>query len=154
MPQNKIKRESRSVEGESMRGIPGYRTRQDRTGFDPLDTSAESAHMEGLFLRELFALRLRTRNPLYLLMMFSFGPLFFFPILKILSDVIFYPGPIASDNVLIFLLVLGFLATVTGALTINFIKNILWLMKINPVSSPKNKKKPTKKQPSRRKDYK
>jgi hypothetical protein len=110
--------------------------------------------MEGIFLRELFALRLRTKNPIYLLLMFSFGPLFFFPILKILSDVIFYPGPIASDNVLIFLLILGFLATVTGALTINFIKNILWLMKIDPVSSPKSKKKPIKKQPSRRKDYK
>ena len=107
-----------------MRGIPGYRTRQDRTGFDPLDTSAESAHMEGLFLRKLFALRLRTRNPLYLLMMFSFGPPFFFPILKILSDVIFYSGPIASDNALISLLILGFFATVTGALTINFIKNV------------------------------
>ena len=155
MPQNKLKRESRSIEGEAIRGIPGYRTRQDRTGLDPLDTSAESAHMEGLFLRELFALRLRTRNPIYLLMMFLFGPPLFFPILKILSDVFFYPGPIASDNALIFLLVLGFFAAVTGALTINFIKNIWRLINSDSVSAaPRIKKKPSAKQPNRRKDYK
>ena len=57
----------------SVQGQPGYRTRNNLSGLDPVDTAAESAHMQGVFLRLLFTLRLRTRNPVYLTAMFVIG---------------------------------------------------------------------------------
>ena len=61
------------VEAPLVRGLPGYRTRNGRTGYDPLDTRAEAARMEGLFIKNLFTLKLRTRNPFYLILMAVFG---------------------------------------------------------------------------------
>ena len=54
-------------------GWPGYRTRPGRSGYDPLDTEFEWAHMQGLFLRALVTGRLRTRNPAYLALMLIVG---------------------------------------------------------------------------------
>jgi hypothetical protein len=51
----------------SLQGWPGYRTREGRTGLDPLDSRAEGGHMAGVLLHYLFTGRLRTRNPLVLL---------------------------------------------------------------------------------------
>jgi hypothetical protein len=74
MPQNKVKRERQGP--INLPGFPGYRTRNNRLGLDPLDTAAEQGHMEGLFWRNLFTLRLRTKNPIYLMLMLI-GSLFF-----------------------------------------------------------------------------
>ena len=57
-------------------GWPGHRTRQGRSGYDPLELDFEQAHMEGFILRALFTLRFRTRNPLYLSLMSLVGLLF------------------------------------------------------------------------------
>jgi hypothetical protein len=54
-------------------GFPGYRTRDDRSGLDPVESYREEAFMEGFFIRKLFTLQVRTRNPLYLVLMFVFG---------------------------------------------------------------------------------
>jgi len=67
MPQNK--------NNDRLRGFPGYRTRENRSGLDYLDSSTEAAHMEGVFYQNLFTFRLRTRKPLYLILMFLFGVL-------------------------------------------------------------------------------
>jgi hypothetical protein len=56
-----------------IRGFPGYRVRPNRCGLDPMDTYAEEGFMRGLFIRYLFTLKLRTRNPIYLFAMFIFG---------------------------------------------------------------------------------
>jgi len=70
MPQNKQKRDERLGGEGTIRGLPGYRTRDDRSGLDPVDTPAEAAHMEGVFYRNILYLRLRTRNKFYLALMF------------------------------------------------------------------------------------
>ena len=56
-----------------LRGWPGYRTRDGRWGFDPVDSPAEEARMEGLFLKWLFTGQFITHNIFYLSMMFIFG---------------------------------------------------------------------------------
>jgi hypothetical protein len=67
MPQNKQKRDAKLGGETQLQGWPGYRTRDNRSGLDPLDTQPEAAHMEGTFFHNLFTLRLRTRNPFYLI---------------------------------------------------------------------------------------
>jgi hypothetical protein len=57
-------------------GWPGHRTRQGRCGYDPLDTDFEQAHVEGVIIRLLFTQKLRTHNPVYLLLMTYVGLLF------------------------------------------------------------------------------
>jgi len=51
----------------SLQGWPGYRTRAGRSGLDPIDNDMEGGHMAGVFIRRLLTGRLRTRNPLSLL---------------------------------------------------------------------------------------
>ncbi|HLY29132.1 MAG TPA: hypothetical protein VKQ72_22495 [Aggregatilineales bacterium] len=67
-------------------GRVGYRTRGGRTGLDPIDTQLETSHMEGVFYRKLFTGRLRTHNPVYLIVMAGLGILFVaFPLVGIMS---------------------------------------------------------------------
>jgi tetratricopeptide (TPR) repeat protein len=58
-------------------GWVGHRTRYGRSGYDPLDSDFELAHMEGVIIRLLLIRKFRTRNPLYLLFMLFVGVLFF-----------------------------------------------------------------------------
>jgi inosine/xanthosine triphosphate pyrophosphatase family protein len=46
MPQNKINRNAHMNSTGHIKGDPGYRTRGNRFGFDPIDTPAESARYE------------------------------------------------------------------------------------------------------------
>jgi hypothetical protein len=57
----------------SLQGWPGYRNRQGRSGLDPLDNDAEGGHMAGLFVRRLVTGKLRTRKPIYLVLMAALG---------------------------------------------------------------------------------
>jgi NADH:ubiquinone oxidoreductase subunit K len=59
----------------SLLGWPGYRTQPSKSGLGYLESAAEEAHMEGLFLRWLFTGKFRTRNPIYLLSLTAFGML-------------------------------------------------------------------------------
>ena len=63
------KSENAHVQGtsSSLRGWPGYRTREGRSGLDPYDNDAEAGHMAGVFLRRLLTGKLRTRNLISLL---------------------------------------------------------------------------------------
>jgi len=156
MPQNKHKRdEPLGVEG-SIRGLPGYRTRDNRSGLDPVDTPAEAAHMEGVFYRNIFYLRLRTRNKFYLALMFFFG---FIPFIFLIYFSIYAIYFDAYDSMTVdwySLARIAFFALTTGAITINLFLNVLEIAGIIPTKSkpkslPKNRRK---KFPKRRKDYK
>src|SRR5579859_2093115 len=78
-------------------GKIGYRTREGRTGLDPIDTQKETSYMEGIFLRKLFTGKLRTRNPVYLVVMATIGVLLvLFPLIGSLSD----PRALSQPNAL------------------------------------------------------
>ncbi|HAV78020.1 MAG TPA: hypothetical protein DCX53_11785 [Anaerolineae bacterium] len=61
-----------------LRGWAGHRNRPGRSGYDPLDTDFELAHMEGVVIRRLITLKFRTKNPLNLLIMLYLGILYSF----------------------------------------------------------------------------
>lgn len=58
-------------------GWAGYRNRPRRSGYDPLETDFEHAHMQGVIFRRLITRTFRTRNPVYLLFMACMGVLYF-----------------------------------------------------------------------------
>jgi Tetratricopeptide repeat. len=66
-------------------GWPGHRTRQGRTGYDPLDRDFEFAHMQGTIIRLLITRKFRTQNPLYLLMMTYLGLVYSLPLLGVIE---------------------------------------------------------------------
>jgi hypothetical protein len=156
MPQNKQKRDEPLGGEGSIRGLPGYRTRDNRSGLDPIDTPAEAAHMEGVFYRNVFYLRLSTRNKFYLTLMFLFG-LVPFIFLVCFSIYLVFSDSYSSNPIDWYSLVrIIFFILTTGAITLNFILNILEITGIIP---SKNISKPVpkvrkKKYPKRRKDYK
>lgn len=53
--------------------ISGYQARSEGFGLDPVATNRESGYMQGLFLRRLITIQLRTRNVFYLIAMFLLG---------------------------------------------------------------------------------
>jgi tetratricopeptide (TPR) repeat protein len=57
-------------------GWAGHRTRQGRSGYDPLEGDFEYAHMQGVIVRLLLNRKLRTRNPIYLIFMTFVGFLY------------------------------------------------------------------------------
>lgn len=72
-------------------GWPGHRTRPGRSGYDPLNTNFENAHMGGVMIRSLFTRKFRTRLPFYLFLMAYSGlmfclPLLFFGVSLLLGD--------------------------------------------------------------------
>lgn len=54
-------------------GWPGYRTSQNKSGLGYMETQAEMAHMQGLFIVWLVTGKFRTHNPIFLLGMLLFG---------------------------------------------------------------------------------
>ena len=66
-------------------GWAGHRTRPGRCGYDPLDTDFELAHMEGVIIRLLFTRKLRTLNPIYLLLMIFMGLVFCSPLFGVMG---------------------------------------------------------------------
>ena len=62
-------------------GWAGHRTRQGRSGYDPLETDFELARMEGVIIRRLITIKFRTHNPIYLLLMSFIGLVYCLPLL-------------------------------------------------------------------------
>ena len=73
---NKSDTENPNIEKNGLSGQPGYRTREDRSGLDPIDSSLEISHQEGAFLRNLFTLKLRSQDPFHMVVMALFGVFF------------------------------------------------------------------------------
>ncbi len=120
MPQKKQKRDVPLTGESQLQGFPGHRTRQNRSGLDPLDTQAEAAHMEGTFLSNTFTLKLRTRNPFYLILMFVFGVIpFLILAFLIISEII-----TGNPSILLSLIYPAVIIVIAGVVTINFLLSI------------------------------
>ena len=106
--------------------------------------------MEGVFLRNLFTLRARTRKPLYLFLMFVFG------VVPFTISVTLLVASLPQLDLFLFIY-LSVAIIVSGAVTINFILSILVILKVIPPqkhSSNIRAKAEKKKFPKRRKDFK
>ena len=104
----------------SLQGWPGFRTRAGRSGLDPLDNDAEGGHMAGVFIRRLVTGRLRTRNPITLLLLALLGLACIAPLLLAILEAL-------RGNLLPFgawvLITISFLFGI--ALLVNLVKNLL-----------------------------
>jgi hypothetical protein len=99
-------------------GWPGYRTRDGRSGYDPIDTRAEAAHTAGTILQKLFTGQVR--NPFGLFLLGVFGLILITPLILAISEML--NGNLFSWDAWILLLIVG----VAGfAVLINFIKNLI-----------------------------
>lgn len=81
-------------------GWPGYRTSNNKSGLDYMQTRAEWAHMQGVMLRWMLTGKFKTRNPIYLFLITIFGLFQASPVLLLFSQ----DGRVALfQNLLIFL---------------------------------------------------
>jgi hypothetical protein len=99
-------------------GWPGYRTREGRSGYDPIDTRTEAAHTFGTIIQKLFTGQIR--NPIYLFLLGVFGLVLIVPLVLTISQSM--NGNLFSWDAWIFLLIAGI---VGAAILINFIKNLI-----------------------------
>ena len=135
---------------------------QGRSGLDPIDTYRIEANVDGVFLRRLFTLKLRTRNFFALIGLLFLGTgvtgLMIFAIyamtttqLYVRSDVERY---VAIGG---FYCLTGFFLLIGVALLLNFLINLgIVLGYVRTQSGSRNKdnrKEAKKKLPKRRKDY-
>src|SRR6266511_3033417 len=65
-------------------GWPGYRTRDGRSRYDPLDTRTEAAHTAGTIIQKLFTGRVR--NPIYLFLLGALGIVLSTPLALALAE--------------------------------------------------------------------
>ena len=112
------------VNQNALPGWPGYRTRKGRSGYDPIDTDIEAAHISGSFLQKLFTVRLKIRNPLYLFLTGVLGLALVSPLILAIFELL--NGNLSSSNSWILILVAG---VVGLALLSNFVKNLIRVIK-------------------------
>jgi hypothetical protein len=94
-------RKLRDVAGQTpgevlYRGQAGFRIRPGWSGLDPVDTYAECGRMMGLFMRNLFTGRVRTRNPLLIAWMAILGLLMLLSIALVLAGSLSGAHPLAG----------------------------------------------------------
>ena len=105
-------------------GWPGYRTRDGRSGYDPIDTRTEAAHVSGTFLQKLFVGQLKISNPLYLFLVGALGLVLVAPLVLAVVETL-NGNPFSRDG-WILLLIAGIVGL---AVLINFIKNLVRIIK-------------------------
>jgi hypothetical protein len=99
-------------------GWPGYRTRDGRSGYDPIDTRTEAAHTAGTIIQSLFTGDVR--QPFYLFLSCALGLVLITPlVLAILESL---NGNMLPWNAWMFLLVTGIAGIV---ILINFVRNMI-----------------------------
>lgn len=113
--------ETMVIEVPQIRGLPGYRTRNGRTGYDPLDSQAEAARMEGLLIKYLFTFKLRTRDPYHLILMVIFGAIPFLLLSFLTVNELIFSSP---PNWFVLTVTPQYII-LTGALSINLILCLL-----------------------------
>ena len=99
-------------------GWPGYRTREGRSGYDPIDTRTEAAHTAGMILQKLLTGQMR--NPIHLALLGILGLILITPLVLAISEIKY--GNVLPWNAWIFLLIIGVIGL---AILINFIKNLI-----------------------------
>ena len=102
-------------------GLPGYRTRDGRSGYDPIDTRTEAAHTAGTIIQKLFTGRIR--NPIYLILLGILGLALITPLVLAISEIM--NGNQFPLNAWIILLIIGIVGI---AILINFIKNLITII--------------------------
>ena len=102
-------------------GWPGYRTREGRSGYDPIDTRTEAAHTAGTLIHKLFTGR--TRNPIFLFLLSGLGLVLTIPLILAVSEVL--NGNLLPWNAWLFVLITG----IAGIfMLINFIRNLIQII--------------------------
>jgi hypothetical protein len=119
---NLSKSKKKSDDSSPLPGRPGYRTRDGRSGYDPLDTRAEAGHMAGSFIRRLFAGQIRSRLQLFLVGLL--GILLMAPLVLAISEA--QSGNLFPWNAW---LLLSVVAIAGLAILINFIRNLLRMVR-------------------------
>ena len=104
----------------SLRGYPGYRTRQGRSGLDPIDNDAEGGHMAGVLLQRLVTGKLRTRNPFTLLLLAVLGLGCLTPFVLAILEA--FRGDLLPFEAWVMIAIAGFLGT---TMLVNLTKNLL-----------------------------
>jgi hypothetical protein len=107
--------------GVLLPGWPGYRTREGRSGYDPIDNRTEAAHTAGALLRRLFTGRYR--NPISLLLLGALGLVLVIPILLAISELA--NGNPLPWNAWLFFLIIGALGF---AILANFMRNLMRIL--------------------------
>jgi len=102
-------------------GWPGYRTRNGRSGYDPIDSRTEAAHTAGTIIQKLFAGRIR--NPVYLFLLGVLGLVLIIPLLLAVSEMV--KGNLFSMDAWIFLGIIGIIGL---TVLIIFINNLIKLI--------------------------
>lgn len=114
----KSKTKDRQTDTGPLPGWPGYRTREGRSGYDPVDTRTEAAHMAGSILQKLFTGR--ARNPVHLLLLGLFGLVLLAPLLLAISEM--RNGNSLPWNGWVFVTIAGIAGLV---ILVNFIRNLI-----------------------------
>src|SRR5687768_13807589 len=112
------KREDQISSSDQLPGWPGYRTREGRSGYDPIDTRTEAAHTAGTIIRTLFTGNIQ--NFLHLLLLGVLGLVLISPLILAISE--FVNGNTLPWNGWILVLAAG------GAglgILINFVRNLI-----------------------------
>jgi hypothetical protein len=120
---SKLPKTSTSAQGgdkpNGLPGWPGYRTREGRSGYDPIDTRTEAAHVSGAFIQQLFTGQLKIRNPVFLFLSGLVGIGLVVPVFLAIVELL--NGNLLAWSGWIFLFVAGM---VGFALLANFVKNL------------------------------
>jgi len=102
-------------------GTPGYRTREGRSGYDPIETPAEAAHTVGTIIQKIFTGHVGNPFPLFLLGIS--GLVLILPSIFAISDMI-NGNPFPSNTWSIILI-----SGIAGiAIVVNFIKNLIMVI--------------------------
>ena len=104
----------------SLPGWPGYRTRDGRSGYDPIDTRTEVAHTVGTFIQYLLTGRLRIKNPMYLVLSGVLGLALVTPLILVVAET--FNGNTFLLDAWITLLIVGIVGL---AVLVNFFKNLV-----------------------------
>jgi hypothetical protein len=108
--------------GALLPGWPGYRTREGRSGYDPIDTRAEAAHTAGTLIQRLFTGQIR--RPIYVFLLGALGLILVTPLALAISEMT--NGNLFPWNAWLFLLITG---VVGLAILINFIRNLIKIVR-------------------------
>ena len=119
-PSNTAKGKDVRDDPSSLPGWPGYRTRNGRSGYNPIDTRTEAAHTASAFVRDLFTGQLRIRNPIPLFLSGLLGLVLITPLLLAIAEML--NGNLFPLNAWLTLLIAGIIGL---AVLVNFIKSLI-----------------------------
>ena len=107
-----------SNRGSELPGWPGYRTREGRSGYDPIDTRTEAAHTAGTIINRLFTGQVR--SPISLFLLCVLGLVLITPLVLAISELL--NGHLLPWNGWLFVLITGIAGI---AILLNFLRNLI-----------------------------